>query len=188
MWKSGMAGAIFAAAILSGPNGALAADADLVTKAPPLVTPTLPATCTGVSQFFLTDCVLSWYGISVYGTVDTGYGYQTHGAPFNGAYQQGVSYSVQKMSRSAMWERAPSGVGATNIGIRGAESIGGDWKAIFQLEAGFDPYSLQFSNSPQSLFNNLGVPLNQQTSNSDSSRNGQFYNSVGFLGVSSPTY
>jgi predicted porin len=188
MWKSGMAVAIFAAAILSGPNGALAADADLVTKAPPLVTPTLPATCTGVSQFFLTDCVLSWYGISVYGTVDTGGGYQTHGAPFNGAYQQGVSYSVQKMSRSAMWERAPSGLGATNIGIRGAESIGGDWKAIFQLEAGFDPYSLQLSNSAQSLFDNKGVPLNQQSSNSDSSRGGQFYNSVGFVGVSSPTY
>src|ERR1700674_2224607 len=147
-----VAAAIFAATAVSGPNGALAAEADLMTKAPalaapPLVAPTLPATCTGVSQFFLTDCLLSWYGISVYGTVDTGYGYQTHGAPFNGAYQQGVSYSVQKMSRSAMWERAPSGLGATNIGIRGAESIGGDWKAIFQLEAGFDPYSLQLSNS-----------------------------------------
>src|SRR5471032_1703559 len=188
MWKSGMAVAIFAAGILSGPNGALAADVDLVTKAPPLVTPAMPATCTGVSQFFLTDCVLSWYGISVYGTVDTGGGYQTHGAPFNGAYQQGASYSIQNMNRQPMWTLAPSGVGATNIGIRGAESIGGDWKAIFQLEAGFDPYSLQLSNSAQSLFDNKGVPLNQQSANSDSSRGGQFYNSVGFVGVSSPTY
>jgi predicted porin len=188
MWKSGMAVAIFAAGILSGPTGALAADVDLVTKAPPPVTPTLPATCTGVSQFFISDCVLSWYGISVYGTIDTGYGYQTHGAPFDPHFNQGVSYSVQKMSRSPMWLPSPGGLSQSAIGIRGAENIGGDWKFIFQLEAGFDPYSLQFSNSPQSLFNNLGVPLNQQTSNSDSSRNGQFYNSVGFLGVSSPTY
>ena len=107
MWKSGMPVAIFATGILSGPNGALAADVDLVTKAPALVTPGMPATCTGVSQFFLTDCVLSWYGISVYGTVDTGGGYQTHGAPFNGDYPQGASYSIQKMNRQAMWGRAP---------------------------------------------------------------------------------
>jgi len=77
MRKSGMAVAIFAAGIMFGPNVALAADVGLVTKAPPLVTPTIPATCTGVSQFFLTDCVLSWYGISVYGTIDAGVGYQT---------------------------------------------------------------------------------------------------------------
>jgi predicted porin len=183
-----MAVAIFAAGIVFGTSGALAADVDLVTKAPPLVTPSIPATCTGVSQFFLTDCVLSWYGISIYGTIDTGGGYQTHGAPFNGSYPQGASYGVQKMNRQAMWGLAPSGLGASNIGIRGAESIGGDWKFIFQLEAGFDPYSLQFSNGAQSVFDNKGVPLNQQSVNADSSRGGQFYNSVGFVGVSSPTY
>jgi predicted porin len=92
------------------------------------------------------------------------------------------------MNRQAMWGLAPSALGASNIGIRGAESIGGDWKAIFQLEAGFDPYSLQFSNGTQSLLENKGVPLNQQSVNADSSRAGQFYNSVGFVGVSSPTY
>jgi len=188
MRNTGIAVAIFAAGTLFGPNRALAADVDLVTKAPPLVTPTIPATCTGVSQFFLSDCVLSWYGISVYGTVDTGGGYETHGAPFSSSAPQGVAYSVQKMSRQAMWQLAPGGLSASNIGIRGAESIGGDWKFIFQLEAGFDPYSLQLSNGAQSVFNNLGVPLNQQSFNTDSSRSGQFYNSVGFAGISSPTY
>ena len=188
MRKCGMAVAIFAAGVMFGPNGALAADVGLVTKAPPLVTPTIPATCTGVSQFFLTNCLLSWYGISVYGTIDAGVGYQTHGAPFNGYYPQGASYSIQKMNRQAIWGLAPSGLGASSIGIRGAESIGGDWKFIFQLEAGFDPYSLQLSNGGSSMFENKGVPLNQQSVNADSSRGGQIYNSVGFLGVSSPTY
>jgi predicted porin len=188
MKKSGMAVAMFAAGVMFGPNGALAADVNLVTKAPPLVTPAMPATCTGVSQFFLTDCVLSWYGISVYGAVDVGGGYQTHGAPFNGYFPQGASYSSQKMNRQAMWGLAPGGLSASNIGVRGAESIGGDWKAIFQVEAGFDPYSLRLSNGGNALFGNLGVPLNQQSVNADSSRGGQFYNSVGFVGVSSPTY
>jgi predicted porin len=189
MIKRGMAVAIFAAGVVVGPNAALAADVDLITKAPPLLaTPTTPVSCTGVPQFFITDCVLSAYGISVYGTVDTGYGYQTHGAPFDPHFNQGVSYSVQKMNRSPMWELAPGALSQSNIGIRGAESIGGDWKFIFQLEAGFDPYSMQLSSSGTSLFDNKGVPLPFQTSNSDSSRSGQFYNSVGFAGVSSPTY
>jgi predicted porin len=189
MRKIVVAAAVFAAGGVFGPNGALAADVDLITKAPPpFVAPTTPASCTGVPQFFVTDCVLSAYGISVYGAIDTGYGYQTHGAPFNGNVAQGVAYSVQKMSRSGMWELAPGGLSQSNIGIRGAESIGGDWKFIFQLEAGFDPYSLQLSNSAKSVFDNLGVPLNKQSFNTDSSRSGQFYNSVGFAGVSSPTY
>ena len=135
--------------------------------------------------------MLSWYGLyfGIRHSVGTaGGGYQTHGAPFNGYYPQGASYSIQKMNRQAMWGLAPSGLGASNIGIRGAESIGGDWKFIFQLEAGFDPYSVQLSNGGSSLFENKGVPLNQQSVNADSSRGGQIYNSVGFLGVSSPTY
>jgi predicted porin len=185
-----VAAAIFAGAVV-GPNAALAADVDLYTKAPPAVVPVapvVPAACTGVAQFFVTDCVLSAYGVSVYGTIDTGYGYETHGAPFNRNVAQGVAYSIQKMSRSSMWELSPGGLAQSNIGIRGAESIGGDWKFIFQLEAGFDPYSLELANSAKSVFDNLGVPLNKQSFNTDSSRSGQFYNSVGFAGVSSPTY
>src|ERR1700743_1588929 len=132
MRKSGITATIFAAGMMFETGGALAADVNLVTKAPPFVTAAMPATCTGVSQFFLTDCVLSWYGVSVYGPIDAGGGYQTHGAPFNGYYPQGASYSIQKMNRQPMWGLAPSGLGASNIGVRGAESIGGDWKAIFQ--------------------------------------------------------
>ena len=92
------------------------------------------------------------------------------------------------MSRGGAWQLAPGGLSQSNIGIKGAEKIGGDWKFIFQLEAGFDPYSLELSNGAKSIFGNLGVPLNQQTFNTNSSRSGQFYNSVGFAGISSPTY
>ncbi len=84
----------------------------------------MPATCTAVSQFFLTDCVLGWYGISVYGTVDAGGGYQTHGAPFNGYYPQGASYSIQKMNRQAMWGLAPSGLALQLPFMQVSESMG----------------------------------------------------------------
>jgi predicted porin len=164
-----------------------AADMDaMATKAPP--PPSAPMSCTSVQDFFLSDCKLTWYGIRIYGTVDVGGGYQTHGAPFDPNFITGASYFIQKMNRSSMWGWAPNGLSQSSIGVQIQEPIGADWTFVAQLEAGFDPYSLQLANSPGSLFNNIGVPVNQQSTNGDSSRGGQFYNSQGFVGVSSNTY
>ena len=44
------------------------------------------------------------------------------------------------------------------------------------------------ANGPNSLLENNGVPLASQSSNADSSRAGQFYNTVGYAGLSSLTY
>ena len=49
-----------------------------------------------------------------------------------------------------MWGLAPSGLSQSTLGIKGVEAIGGDFNFIFRLEFGFDPYSLQFANSPGS--------------------------------------
>ena len=181
-----MSAAIVAAGMIVG-QGAFAADMD--TKAPAYVkAPVAPTACMTFYDFFATACPLSWYGITVYGTVDVGVGYQTHGAPFDKYFPTGASYFINKMNRQAMWGLAPNGLSQSNIGIKGKEQIAPGWDFIFQLEAGFDPYSLQFANAPQSLFENRGLALNQQNINADSSRNGTFYNAVGFAGISSPTF
>jgi hypothetical protein len=59
-----------------------------------------------------------------------------------------------------------------------------NFSVVFALDAGFDPYSFRLSNGPGSAAANAGVPQNQQTAYSDSTRAGQWYN----VGVSSPTY
>lgn len=53
--------------------------ADMPTKAIPMKVPPItgPVPCTDLSGFVATDCVLSRYGITVYGTIDVGGGYQT---------------------------------------------------------------------------------------------------------------
>jgi predicted porin len=179
------------AALLVGCVGTTyAADRDaMVTKAPPVsAPPSGPTTCTSVQDFFLTGCQLTWYGVRIFGTIDVGGGYQTRGAPFDPFFITGASYFIQKMNRSPMWNIAPNGMSQSAVGIQIKEPLGGDWSFIAQLEAGFDPYSLEWANSPHSEFNNIGVPVNRQTTNGDSSRGGQFYNSQGFLGVSSTTF
>jgi predicted porin len=174
---------------LAGATDAAAADDIMVTKAAPAVTtkaPLQPATCSSVEDFVVTACPLTWNGITVYGTIDGGVTWLSHGAPFNGTSAVGADYLIQKYSNRAQWSLAPNGLSNSNIGIKGNEPFAPGWAFVFDLQAGFDPYSLQLSNGPHSVVQNAGVPLTSQNSGADSSRAGQFYNSVGYLGVSSP--
>ena len=176
---------------LVGAACATAASADdiMPTKAVPAVTTKAslpPATCSSLEDFVVTACPLTWNGITLYGTIDGGVTWLSHGAPFNGTSAVGANYLIQKNSNRPQWSLAPNGLTNSNIGIKGNEPLAPGWAFIFDLQAGFDPYSLQFSNGPHSVAQNSGVPLTNQTAGSDSSRGGQPYNSVGYLGVSSP--
>jgi predicted porin len=182
-----------AAAVVLGLAGAVqATDASaediMVTKAVPAKAPPPSAACGSLEDFVVTACPLSWYGITVYGTVDAGVTWQSHGTPFNGTSVIGQEYLISKNSNRALWGLAPNGLSQSNIGIKGNEPIAPGWAFVFDLQAGFDPFSLQFANGPGSVAQNAGMPLTSQNSNADSSRAGQFYNSLGYLGVSSTTY
>jgi predicted porin len=170
-------------------GAAQAADLPVYTKAPPLAPAPPLVSCTSAVQFFVTDCPLTYYGITVYGTVDLGYGYESHGVPFNKSIISGVTELVQKTSRpTGMWLLTPGGLTQSNIGIKGVEQIAPGFNFVFDLNFGFDPYSMTAANGPKSFLENNGIPLAAQTSNADSSRAGQFYNGVGYAGFSSPTY
>jgi predicted porin len=125
-------------------------------------------------------------GITLYGTIDGGVTWRSHEALFNGTSAVAEAYLIQKYSNRALWGLAPNGLTNSNIGIKGNEPLAPGWAFIFDLQAGFDPYSLQLSDGPHSEAQNIGVPLTSQNSHADSSRPGQFYNSVNHLAVSSP--
>ena len=154
----------------------------------PAVAPPLPGACGSISQFATTNCQLTYHGITVYGTIDLGVAWQSHGTPFNGASVTGIEEFISKNGNRSLVSFAPNGLSNSNIGVKGYEEIVPGWAAIFDLQAGFDPYSLQLSNGPKSLMQNDGVALSRQTSNGDSSRAGQFYNGLGYAGISSPTF
>ena len=62
------------------------------------------------------------------------------------------------------------------------------WSLVGAVESEFNPYSGNLVNGPRSLVQNNGLPLVLQSANSDSSRAGQFDNSVGYIGLSNKTY
>ena len=172
------------AAIALG-GAAHAADLPVYTKAPPPQPAPPLVSCTSAVQFFVTDCPLTYYGITVYGTIDLGVGYETHGAPFNKNIISGVQELMRKNSNRPGWFFTPSGLSQSNIGIKGKEAITSGLDFVFDLNFGFNPYSFTAANGPKSFLDNNGVPLASQSSNADSSRAGQFYNGVGYAGLSS---
>jgi predicted porin len=169
-------------------SGVKAWGAEIIpTTASPAAAPSTPKPCTGLWDFIDTNCQLTWYGITVYGTIDAGVGWQSHGAPFDPRSAK-ASYLIQKQGRSSMWGAAPNALGQSIIGIKGTEPIGGSLSFVFAADAGFDPYSFRFADGPGSVAANAGVPLNLQSAHSDSSRAGQWYNGQGYVGVSSSIY
>jgi predicted porin len=178
----GLAGAAFATDALADGMLTKAAPAAMMKAPPP------PATCGSIWDFIVTSCPLTWDGITIYGTIDAGVTWRSHGAPFNGTSAVTEDYLIQKYSNRALWGPAGNALSNSNIGIKGNETLAPGWAFVFDLEAGFDPFSLRFSDGPRSVAQNAGVPLTSQNSYADSSRAGQFYNSVGYLGFSSPTY
>ena len=136
------------------------------------------------------DCPLSYAGFTVYATIDVGLGYSSNGAPASGTYSNSVYSFVGKQSYGPKWLWTPNGISQSVVGINMKEAIPWlpGWSLVGALETGFNPYTGNLVNGPRSLVQNNGLPLVLQSANSDSSRAGQFDNSVGYLGLSNQDF
>src|SRR4030081_4643 len=131
---------IFAAVILAAAGVSCAVEAwaaDVVpTGASAATAASAPKPCTDGWSFIATDCQLTWQGITVYGTIDAGFGWQSPGAPWDPRSAVGASYLIQKQNRSPLWSLAPNALTNSFIGIKGTEQIGGAGALVFALVAG----------------------------------------------------
>ena len=177
-------------------GSAYAADMPIATKAEaaPAATPVPapPGPCASVPDFFLSSCTLSAYGVQLYGIVDMGVTYQTHGAPFDPNHPVGASYllgagGTGATNRNAGFYLGPNGMSQSLVGLRWREPLGGGWEWIGVGELAFDPYSLLLANAPQAFQSNKGIPQNQQELPYDSSRWGWLAGSI-YTGVNHPTF
>ncbi len=133
------------------------------------------------------DCALTYAGITLYGALDGGYGYSTHGAPGNPSAGY-LNYPILRSSSNAHWLWSPNALGTSVIGLKMKEDLGYGWSLIGVVEAGFDPFSGMLINAPRSRTDNNVNAVANQTVNFDSSRAGQWDNSQGFIGLSNPGY
>ncbi len=133
---------------------------------------------------------LTWGGVTVYGTIDVGYAYQTHGAPLGGAFYPGLEYNLNgsKNANRAISTLAENGLEQSKIGVKIEEDIGSGWKAIGKLETAFNPVSGELTDACASMIRNNGRLYADQSANSDGSRCGQALNGPAFGGVSNAIY
>jgi len=134
---------------------------------------------------------LSLGGITLYGTVDIGYAYQSHGVPLSSQYVGGLEYQAFTTTRNfagSVSTVAESGLEQSKVGLRIAQDITDQLSLVARLETGFNPLSGQLTDACASLVTNSGKPQGQQTANADSSRCGQPFNSVLFGGLSSKQF
>ncbi len=131
---------------------------------------------------------LTYLGVTLYGGVDLGVAYQTHGTPLSNTYGPGLEYLISRNSNRSLVSLAPNALSYSNIGLKGTEPILPGLAAVFNVQTSFVPTSGQLSNGPGSQAQNNGVALNRQSSNGDSSRAGQPFNAAAYLGLSSARY
>lgn len=131
---------------------------------------------------------LTWNGVTLYGIVDVGLAYMTHGAPAGPSFSPSFNYLVRPYGRQSEFVVGPNGLSISRFGLKGTEVLNDQWNFIFQLEDQFIPTSGETWNAGRALTAQNGVPVPQRQSGDDSSRFEQAFNAAAFGGISSPLY
>jgi predicted porin len=132
---------------------------------------------------------LTYAGITLYGTVDLGLTYLSHGAPLSSTWGPGLPTFIQNYSNHPITSIGGNNLSQSKIGLSGVEPLFvSDLTAVFRLETGFNPWSGRLVDGPESLVADDGKTAAVKTSAGDSSRAGQAFNGVAYVGVSSKTF
>lgn len=134
------------------------------------------------------DGSLTYHGITVYGGLDLGIGYQSHGAPLSSYYGSGRNYTPNAANSHTQVGLMPNSLSYSNFGVKGVEEIVPGFNFVFNLQTTFVPTSGQLSNGNKAQVLNNGLVASSRTSAGDSSRDGQIDNAQAYGGFSSPTF
>ena len=133
------------------------------------------------------DDSLTWHGITLYGTIDIGLQYESHGAAFSDYYTPASTNIIQKTGHESVFGATGINLSQTKIGLRGLEPIVGDWSGVFALETWFNPQAGVLADSLKSLTLNNGLSPGQQSTNNDGASAGQIFQ-IADVGLSSKTF
>jgi predicted porin len=121
------------------------------------------------------DDSLTWAGITLYGVIDIGVQYDTHGAPFTPYRPSASGNIVRSNDRESVTGVTPSNIGQSRVGLMGNEPLNEELSAVFQIEAFFNPQSGQIADSLRSLAANNGKSVATQSVGVDGSSAGQAF-------------
>ncbi|MGB9025500.1 MAG: porin, partial [Rhodomicrobium sp.] len=134
---------------------------------------------------------LAYAGVTFYGTIDVGYGYQSHGAPSSDAFYVGSDWTSygSKFANAPQQGFTNNALSQSTLGVKLEEAVGMGFVAIGKLDTGIDPAFGTIADACKSLIENNGKPTGPgMTVNGDGSRCGQFINGEAYAGLSNASY
>ncbi len=134
------------------------------------------------------DESLTKYGITLYGTLDIGVAYQSHGNDFNDKAATNVNNFLTKSNNHSNFSLASNGMSISILGLKGREPLADGVWGIFQLETGYLPASGRLIDGPGSIADSNGVPLDKQQAYGDSTRAGQVLQGRAVIGIDTTDY
>jgi len=128
----------------------------------------------GVAQAENPQNPMTWNGITLYGTLDLGVSYQSHGRPPGDYYSAGAYTFPNKASTDATSQVGDNGLSQSSLGLRGNLGFADGWTGLFKAESALNPVSLTLTDNEKSLIQNNGKPITSQRAGTDSSLTGKF--------------
>src|SRR5438046_2558365 len=150
--------------------------------------PLAQAQATGAPAAKAADTSFTWNGITLYGIVDIGVQYQTHGVPASDYFPAGTEAIILANSNGSVTAVTPSNLSQSRIGSSGKGPLVCGGSGVFRFETFFNPQSGNISDALKSQVLNNGRPATTQPTNVDSSIAGQSFAGAAYAGFSSPTY
>ncbi len=103
---------------------------------------------------------LTYKGVTLYGTVDVGYAYQSQGYGPSGAFYPGLNYSAKdnKTSNGSQSTIIGNAMSQSTVGLKVEESLGMGFVAIGKVETGFNPTYGELADACKSLLQSKRRP------------------------------
>ena len=142
--------------------------------------------CANGHEFAVTDCALTWHGITVYGAYDVGGGWVSHGLPQSPYNYEGSSL-VNRNAAGSRFLIEPNNLSQTSIGIRGKIEFSHAWQGwsvVFNAATGINPQSGQLANASATDIQDNGLPRASYSLAIDGARAGQPFNDEYYGGTS----
>ena len=146
-----------------------------------------PDACASGHEFAITDCALTWHGITLYGAYDVGAGWVSHGLPESATNYEGESL-VNRNGYQHRFLIAPNNLQQTGLGFRGKEEFRPGWSVVFNASTGINPQSGQLANTSATDTANNGLPRSSYSDVVDGARAGQPFNDEFYAGLSSTSF
>ncbi len=136
---------------------------------------------------------LTWRGVTVYGVIDVGFGYQSDGLATSGALYTGQGYNIYGESLVNGKRNASvtnNALSQSTIGVKIEEPLGYGFTALGHIDTGFNPISGEIADACKSLVEvaNAAVNGSKLQAFGDGSRCGQAFNGEAYAGLSNASY